>query len=100
MNPGVNAPNSGNNPAGALWTYTRCYAEALLPVSVPKYQGKYCSWRIIMRSASLWNHRFVHAPTFRPELLKALESSDHPMLNQLNLRWCTHLFFIMCAILI
>ena len=45
----------------------------------------------------LWYHGCVHGPTFRMELIKAVQGSDGIQLRNLDLRWCALLFAIMLA---
>lgn len=45
----------------------------------------------------LWYHNCFHGPTFRNELVKALQTSDILQLKSLDLRWCALLFSIMAA---
>lgn len=45
----------------------------------------------------LWYHCCVHGPTFRMELIKAMQASDGLQVKSLNLQWCALLFSVMAA---
>jgi hypothetical protein len=96
-NANVDTGNSGSNAGRSLadispGSVEKHYLQTLLPtdrqiLQLVEYHEAYL----------LWFHRCVHGPTFRFELLKALENSDGLQLKCLDLRWCAILFAIMSA---
>jgi hypothetical protein len=95
--PGAGSTSPGSHPKVSFAetcpkTIERPYLQTLLPTARQILQlVDYHS------TCLLWYHRCLHGPTFRSELLKALEDPDGLLLKRLDLQWCAILFAIMAS---